>query len=173
MKLSANRSIFSEALLLLLSLIVLILLTQEAAAQEPPPRPVEVTSIRDLGFGAFAIGAAGGTISINTAGARSYTGDIVLLNLVYTFSSATYRFTGNRGTVISILNGPDITLTGSNGGTMTLHLGISDPPSPFEITTTPPASTLMNIGGTLTVGSSATCPPGNYAGTFYITFIQE
>jgi hypothetical protein len=173
MKPSANKSLLSEMLLLLVCMIFLVVFTQEAMAQEPPPRPVEVTSIRDLGFGAFAIGAAGGTISINPAGVRSYSGDIILLNLVYTFSSATFRFLGNKGTVISILNGPDITLTGTSGGTMTLHLGISDPPSPFEIAANPPAYTLMNIGGTLTVGSSATCPPGNYTGAFYITFIQE
>ncbi len=173
MKLSINRSLLSEALLFLVSLIFLCVFTQEAVAQEPPPRPVEVTSIRDLGFGAFAIGPSGGTISINTAGVRSFTGDIMLLNLVYTFSSATYRFIGNKGTVIAILNGPDITLTGSSGGSMTLHLGLSDPPSPFELTDNPPGVTLMNIGGTLTVGGSGTCPPGNYSGTFYITFIQE
>jgi hypothetical protein len=31
----------------------------------------------------------------------------------------------------------------------------------------------MNIGGTLTVGNSASNPPGSYSGTFDITFIQE
>ena len=116
---------------------------------------------------------AGGTITINSASVRSSSGDIILLNLGYPFSAAVYKLIGNAGTLISILNGPDVTLTGSNGGSMTLHIGASDPASPFVITTVPPAFTLMNVGGTLTVGNPGANPPGNYSGTFDITFIQE
>jgi hypothetical protein len=143
------------------------------SAQEPPPRPVEVTVSQNLGFGAFAHGLSGGTVIINPAGSRSSTGDIILLNLGYTFSAALYRLVANPGTVISILNGSDITLTGSNGGSMVLHIGASDPVSPFVITTSPPLYTEMKVGGTLTVGNSASNPPGAYNGLFYITFIQE
>jgi len=71
------------------------------------------------------------------------------------------------------VNGPDVTLTGSGGGSMMLHIGASNPASPFVITTGPPASTLMNVGGTLTVGSPASNPPGSYSGNFDVTFMQE
>jgi len=152
---------------------LLFFIFQEVIAQEPPPRPVSVTVTQNLGFGAFTHGAVGGTVTISSVGARSSTGDVILLNLGYSFSTATYRLVANPGTVISLLNGADVPLPGSNGGSLTLHIGNSNPVSPFIITTIPPAFTLLNIGGTLTVGNPASNPPGNFSGTFFITFIQE
>jgi hypothetical protein len=143
-------------------------------AQEPPPRPVEVIiTPQNLCFGAFYQGITGGKITIDSGGARSATGDIVLLNLGYSFSSALFHLVGNAGTVISILNGPDAILSGSNGGSMTIRLGSSEPQSPFVITTNPPAYILFNIGGSITVNNPLTNPPGNYSGVFEITFVQE
>lgn len=151
----------------------LLFISQEAIAQIQPPRPITVTVIQNLGFGAFAHGAVGGTVIISSVGVRSATGDVILLGLGYSYSTVTYRLVGNPGTLVSILNGSDVSLPGSNGGSMTLHIGSSNPVSPFIITTIPPAFTLLNIGGTLTVGNAASNPPGNYSGTFFITFIQE
>jgi hypothetical protein len=157
----------------LLVFILFLMISTETFAQEPPPRPVEVTVTQNLGFGAFSHGSFGGSIIINTGGSRSATGDIILLNLGFSFSAALYRLVANPGTVISILNGPDASLIGSNGGFMMLHLGNTDPVSPFVISTEPPNYTPLNIGGTLSVGNTAANPPGNYSGTFDITFIQE
>jgi hypothetical protein len=160
--------------LLIFSVFLLLALPQEGLAQEPPPRPVVVTIEQNLGFGAFTHGIAGGTITINSAGARFSTGDVIPLNLSgYLYLPATYRLVGNPGTVISILNGPDVLLPGSNGGSMSLHIGASDPASPFVIITIPPAFTVMKVGGTLTVGNPGSNPAGNYSGTFDITLIQE
>jgi hypothetical protein len=153
--------------------LLLFALSLDGLAQEPPPRPVDVTVVQNLGFGAFAQGAAGGTVTVNSGGLRSSSGDIILLNLGFLFNAASYRLVGNAGTVISILNGPDVTLPGSNGGSMTLHIGASDPASPFVLTTVPPAFTIMNVGGILTVGNPGSNPPGNYSGTFDVTLIQE
>jgi hypothetical protein len=156
-----------------LLIIMFFALYSELSAQEPPPHPIDVTVNQGLAFGAFAQGAVGGTITINPASARSFSGDIILLNLGYAFSAAIYKLVGNPGTVVSLLNGPDVPISGSNGGSMTLHIGASEPVWPFVITTAPPAFTLMNVGGTLTVGNPGSNPPGNYSGTFDITFIQE
>jgi len=143
--------------------------------QEPPPRPITVTVslLQNLSFGAFYHGNAGGTVIIYPTGSRSATGDVVLLNLGYSFSTGLYDVVGNLGTLVSILNGGDATLTGSGGGTLTLHIGASDPVSPFVITTIPPAATQVRIGGTLIVGNPLANPPGNYSGTFNVTFVQE
>jgi hypothetical protein len=91
----------------------------------------------------------------------------------YTFSTGLYDVVANPGTLISILNGPDALLTGSNGGSMLLHIGESNPPSPFILTTTPPNATQIRIGGILTVGNPLSNPPGNYGGTFDVTLVQE
>ncbi len=154
-------------------ILALAALSVVSIAQEPPPRPVVVTVTQNLVFGAFSQGAVGGTAAISPAGIRSKTGDVVLLGLGFPFSAAVYRIVGNRGTVISLLNGPDAVLPGSGGGSMILHIGNSNPVSPFVLITIPPAFTQLFIGGTLTVGSPAANPPGSYSGTFNITFIQE
>lgn len=155
-------------------LLIFVTTIGKIAAQELPPRPVSVTVTgQTLSFGAFTHGVAGGTVIISSAGARSATGDVILLNLGFSYSTALYELVANPGTVISILNGPDVSLPGSNGGSLTLKIGASDPVSPFVINTVPPAYTLLNIGGTLTVGNTVSNPPGSYSGTFNITFIQE
>jgi hypothetical protein len=145
-------------------------------AQEDPPRPIVVTEnlSQHLSFGAFSHGAAGGTVTVNPDESRSYTLDILLLNLGYSYSAALFDIRANRGTVISILNGPDVTLTGSNGGTLLLHIGESLPDSPFVTTVQWPTVTQVKIGGILTVsGNPLANPPGNYTGSYSVTFFQE
>ncbi len=154
-------------------LLVLSLLST-LSAQEPPPRPIVVTvTAQTLSFGAFTHGAGGGTVTISSTGTRSSTGDVILLSLGYTFSTTLYEIVANPGTVISLLNGPDVVLSGSNGGSITLAIGSSDPVSPFVTTAIPPSPNYLNVGGTVTIGNSASNPPGSYSGTYNITFIQE
>lgn len=164
---------FFRLFVLMMHLLFLFAFSEEAAAQEPPPRPVVITFYQNLGFGAFSHGLSGGSVIISPTGDRSSTGDIILLNLGYSYSEAQYRLVANPGTVISITYGDDVNLTGSNGGFMVLHLGTSDPLYPFVINTTPPDYTVLNIGATLHVGNTIANPPGSYNGTFYITLIQE
>ena len=142
--------------------------------QEYPPRPITVTVnlSQNLSFGAFYQGNAGGSVIISPSGFRSSTGDVVLLSMGYTFNSGLYDVVANRGTRITILNGSNTTLF-NGGSSMTLIIGASDPASPFIITTTPPSSTQVRIGGTLIVGNPLANPPGNYSGSFSVTFVQE
>ena len=144
-------------------------------AQPPPPRPINVfiNPAQGLIFGAFFQGVTGGTVILFPDGSRSATGDLVLANLGVPFSPAIYEIDANAGTLISILNGPDVTLTGSNGGSIRLHIGNSSPASPFITTAIPPARTQVRIGGTLTVGSPLANPSGSYNGTYSVTFIQQ
>jgi hypothetical protein len=159
---------------LLCLLLFLFLSSGVLLAQEDPPRPIVVTvTPQTLSFGAFYHGGIGGTVAISPLGARSATGDVVLLNLGFSFSTALYEIVGNPGTVITLLNGPDVPLSGSNGGSMTLQIGQSNPLSPFVLTNPYPMPTQINVGGTLTVGNSLANPPGSYSGTFDITFNQQ
>lgn len=161
--------------LLVSGIIFMIAATFTANGQEPPPRPMTVTVnlSQNLSFGAFYQGGVGGSVIIFSNGSRSSTGDVVLLNLGYSFSTGLYDVVANPGTLVSILNGADAILTGSNGGSLTLKIGSSFPASPFIITTMPPASTQLRIGGTLIVGNPLANPPGNFSGTFNVTFVQE
>lgn len=137
------------------------------------PAALKIYRIQNMSFGAFSIGNAGGTVVISNSGGRSVTGDVLGLNMGYAYFQSIFDVEGPRGAIVSILNGPNVTLTGSNGGTMSMQIGNSYPASPFIITVTQPARTAVNIGGTLTVGNAAANPPGTYNGTFYITFNLE
>ena len=157
------------------TVLLLLLGSSAVRAQQPPPRPIAVfvNPAQGLMFGAFFQGVTGGTVIIFPDGSRSSTGDIVLANLGYLFSPGVFQVDANVGTLVTILNGPDITLSGSNGGTLRLHLGTSSPGSPFITTAVSPARTQVMIGGTLTVGSPLANPSGSYSGTFSVTFIQQ
>ena len=137
------------------------------------PGAIYVYTYQNLKFGAFTQGASGGTVGIATNGTRSVTGTVVALNLGITYFQAIFDVEAPPGSLISITNGTDATLTGSNGGAITLHIGSSDPGSPFSTSIPPPGRTSVSIGGTITVGNSTAAPPGAYSGTFSITFNQE
>ena len=137
------------------------------------PGALTIYTVQNMSFGAFSIGNSGGTVVISNTGTRSVTGDVLGLNMGTYYYKAIFDVDGPQGAIVSILNGSDVTLTGSNGGSMLMHIGNSNPSSPFIITVAQPARTQVNIGGTLTVGNAAANPPGNYNGTFYITFNLE
>ena len=156
--------------------ILLLLLSHFTVhAQEPPPRPIAIYAQPDQGliFGAVFLGVTGGSVTVYANGSRSVTGDITQANMGVPFSPAIFEVDANRGTLVSILNGPDALLTGSNGGSISLHLGASDKSSPFITTATSPGFTEVRIGGTLTIGNALANPAGAYSGTFSVTFIQE
>ena len=159
---------------LLKGLVIILLFGffQALKAQEDPPRPPSITVTGDLSFGAFYHGAAGGTITISPSGTRTSTGDIVLLGMGYSYSPARYNIYSNAGTIISILNGPDVQLSWS-GFTMNLHIGTSQPASPFVNTNPYSVPTEVTVGATLTVSNSASNPPGTYTGSFNITLVVE
>jgi hypothetical protein len=143
-------------------------------AQEMPPRPISVTVIttQNLSFGCFTQGTLGGTVTVSSSGMRTPTGNIVLLS-GGSVSPALFDVVANAGTLITIVNGPDATLTGSNGGTLTLHIDASSTGTPFITTALYPSPTHVFVGGTLTVGNSAASPWGDYSGTFQVTFVQQ
>lgn len=145
-----------------------------ALGPENPPRPVViyVNPAQGLQFGAFYQGATGGTVIVYPNGSRSTTGSVIQANQGISFSPAIFEVDAEPGTLVTIVNGPDVTLNGSNGGSITLQIGSSDPVSPFIATEISPGRTQIRIGGTLILTSPLANPPGNYNGTFLVTFIQ-
>ncbi len=173
MMFSKYTGFFRKRFLLVLPVITLLIAFQGAKAQEPPPRPISVTwTSQNLSFGAFYQGALGGSVIINSAGGRSSTGDVILLSMGYLFSTALFNVVANPGTVISLLK-PTSTLTDGSGHSLTLQIDETNPASPFVTTVPATDVTPVNIGGILIIGSPVVNPPGNYTGTFDMTFIQE
>ena len=153
----------------------LFVVSLTTTAQPPPPRPIAVYANPAQGmiFGAFFQGASGGTVILYPDGSRASTGSLILVNLGYPYSPALFEIDANVGTVVSIMNGPNTTLTGSNGGSITLHLGAASTGSSFTTSIASPGRTQVWIGGTLTVGPPLANPSGAYSGTFSVTFIQQ
>jgi hypothetical protein len=156
-------------------LLVVLFSCSKSYSQTLPPVPFTIYTnpAQGLYFGAFFTGASGGTVIIYPDNTRSVTGTVIQASLGYSFSAAIFEVEAIAGTRVGIVNGPDVTLTGSNGGSMTLHLGSSLPTSPFVCNVAPPSRTQVSIGGTLTVGNILSNPVGSYSGTFSVTFVQE
>ncbi len=140
-------------------------------AQENPPIPiqVQVDTNKNLNFGTFTTGNAGGTVIVDWEGRRTSTGDITLLNIEQG-SAALFTVTANPGTIIQIQPQSSIILTGTNGGDLTFNIDSYSTGSSF-ITST--YSESVFVGGTLDVGNSTANPPGQYTGNFTVTFIQQ
>jgi hypothetical protein len=165
---------FSRNCFTVIFLILLFIGSTDIKAQEPPPRPIRINATaQTLRFGAFYHGASGGTVIIDPSSSRSSSGSVVLLGLGFPFSSALFEVHAHPGTVIAILNGPDTPLAGTPTGSMTLHIGSSNPTSPFVSNVQFNVPISLYIGGTLIVGNSTANPPGSYTGTFYITLVRE
>lgn len=167
-----KKSLINHIILPLL-LMLFQAVSHGVSAQEDPPRPMQLSTYQHLSFGAFINGNNGGTVTIDAGGNRSVTGDIIPVFLGVQYHPAIFEVEANPGVVISIINGPDVVLSGSNGGSLILHLEGSLPLSPFINTTRPPFRTQVMIGGTITVGNSLANPPGDYTGQFFVTFVQE
>lgn len=155
------------------SIVTLFFISFSVHAQEDPPRPMQVTTFQNLSFGAFIQGNTGGQVVVDPIGSRSLTGDLIPVFLGYQVYPAIFEVEALPGSIITIINGPDVVLTGNHGGTLHLHLGASIPSSPFINTINPPFKTQIRIGGTLTVGTMLNNPSGDYIGYFSVTFVQQ
>lgn len=166
---------FRKSFLFLFSLTSLLAFSShfQTTAQEMPPRPIGLYTIQTLNFGAFSLGLTGGTVTVYPSGSRSFTGDIILVTLGYLYFPAVFEIEGNPGSIVHFLAGPNVTLTSTSGGSLTLVLGASDPGDPIIITVAPPGRMLVRVGGTLLVGNPLANPPGSYTGSFMVMFIQE
>ena len=162
-----------KKLSIFISILFLQLIYFQSHAQEMPPRPIGVYIVQNLSFGGFYQGLTGGTVTIYPSGSRSATGDIILVNMGYLYFPAIFELEGNPGSIVHILTGADALLTGSNGGSLTLHIGDSYPGDPIIINVAPPVRMQIRVGGILIVGNPLANPAGNYSGSFMVMFIQE
>ena len=164
---------------LLLSLFLLSSAVQAQVFPENPPSPVkvEVRNSRFLNFGSFTAGTTGGTVTVDFDGTRTATGDVFLLNLGNSPSSALFDLTANPGTLVSITVPAEFSLDGDGGtgGQLRLEINMNHlyPGQSFITTALPPSTNEILVGGTLYVGNDAQNPAGFYSGTFSLIFNYE
>ena len=145
---------------------------------ELPTRSITVNHTQDINFGAFCLenaGSSGGTVQVDWQGNRSTTGQIILLN-TETFQPAIFEIKLCQGRNVRISYDPTIILNGNNGGSLILNIGPTEKGvsgSSFQVNTDCNFTTLLRVGGTLTVGNNSANPGGFYSGNFNIRFDQE
>jgi hypothetical protein len=167
--------IFRKRIIFIITAALLCIFEASVNAQPNPPRPIILTADNSfpLAFGALTPGAGGGTVTISPGGTRTSTGDVVLLNLGVSYSSAVFYIRANPGTVISLMITSPVTLVRGGGGTLTLNIGGTQPVSPFVTTVPWQQRTTLLVGGTLIIGPIGMNPSGQYNGSFSVTCIQE
>ena len=121
-----------------------------------------------LNFGSMSAGAAGGTVVINTAGARSTTGSVVGVTGAGLISQGVFYVNGSTGLPIDItVTSPAFTLT-NGGDTMTVNnFNLLTNAGGNSGTITLAANpTTFPIGATLNVGPAQAA--GTYTGSYTI-----
>jgi len=145
--------------------------TAQAQAPFPPPLQIQVYPVQGLSFGDFYPSTSGGSITIDPYGMRTSVGVTLAGGIYY---QAIFEVALLPGRLVSIsLPVGGVLLTGSNGGSMMLTVGPTDKGNSFVTSGGHPFRNPVNIGGTLTVGSTMANPPGSYSGEFFVTFNQN
>jgi len=140
-----------------------------------PTRSIEVNATQSLDFGTFAFtGGAGGSVVLGYDGSRTSTGGVALLAVAPYAQPAIFEVKLLQGRNININYSASTSLTGSDGGSLTMNIGPTDKglsTAAFPTNNSRDFTTLLRVGGTLEIPSGAI--PGSYTGTFFITFNQE
>lgn len=154
-------------------------LFQQLSAQENPPVPisVEVRTARNLNFGSFVAGAAGGNVTVSYDNLRTVNGDIFELNFGMEASAALFDVYANPGTIIYIQDtSPYILENQGTGAQIYLYINSFSSGRRTFVTTAPDAESPNEVfvGGTLQIpADNSGSLPGTYNGTFTLNFIHQ
>ncbi|MBI9039198.1 MAG: DUF4402 domain-containing protein [Bacteroidales bacterium] len=147
------------------SLLVLVLLT--SMGKMCLSQTIDITNTQNLNFGTFCqTDDAGGTVTVSNTGTRSSTGNIAPIG--QSFSYAVFTITTDSVNQFSLqIDKPLISISGSNGGSMSLQIGTANPEFPSLVVGYPAT---VYIGGTLTIGTRSENPAGSYNGNYLLYF---
>ncbi|BAX80061.1 DUF4402 domain-containing protein [Labilibaculum antarcticum] len=151
---------------------LLFLLSHLSLVAQEPAVPFSVVTIQDISFGAFFQGSSGGTVTVSPDGTRLLSGDMIVANVSgFSYYPAIYELEAEPGTLVFILKGSDTGMSRSNGGSISLQVGDSEPGFPIIV---PPSGRIqVRMGGILTMENPQANSSGDYSGSLEVTFIQE
>jgi hypothetical protein len=161
--------------LLIFTAILLVCVNASYAQPDLPQRTLTVTATQAIHFGTLCVtGGAGGTVTVGYDGSRISTGDILLLSMAPSAQPTIFEIKLCQGRNVIITYSATTTLTGSNGGSLTLDIGPTEKGiNGASFTTNSDCNfiTPLRMGGTLHIPGTAI--PGTYTGSFDITLNQE
>jgi hypothetical protein len=164
----------NRCLLKLLLVIVLFFCVSVSFAQPGlPPRSITVIATQALDFGRVCVSGSGGTVTVGWDGSRTTTGGAVFA-ATPNAQPAIFEIKLCQGRNVIITFTPSTTLTGSNGGSLTVDIGPTEKGGNNAVFSTNNDCnfiTPLRVGGTLHI--PGTVIPGIYTGGFEMTFNQE
>jgi hypothetical protein len=136
-------------------------------------KDIEVRVLSDLAFGSFVTGATGGSVTISPQGDRTVTAPVIGLALS-PVSSAEFEITtqGRPWIQFNIIEPAYLYRSGGSESIQITNFTTDKPINPFR-TTGGNNPDIFRVGATLNVQNSTSNPPGNYIGTFTVTFIEQ
>lgn len=142
--------------------------TQNTTATATIVANISLAKNADLNFGYFALSSTGGTVSIETNGERSQTGEIILLTSDHHPANFTAHGTANGHYFVNLPTDNSVTLT-LTGGTQTMTIAnfVHNATGAFDST----GKEEFNVGGKLTVQAGQLA--GTYTGTFDVTVAYD
>jgi hypothetical protein len=140
--------------------------TADATAKARILRPLQLTSTQNLDLGTIVLSGSGSysaTVSIDKDGVFDCDGNSGNVTCSGTAQEAVYNVSGTNNEDVTIAAG-NVTLTGSNGGTLTLT---PDFAASVTLTNSGAPGLDFGVGGSITVADTTT--DGVYTGTFAVT----
>lgn len=126
---------------------------------------IAIANTQALSFGSFVAGN-GGSVAVNTSGARSASGDVYLIPSSEG-AAAQFTVSGDPDATYTIqLPGNDFVKLTGPGADMVINDVVSSP-SGAGGQLGGSGSQTLSVGGALSVGSGQ--PPGNYSGSLTVT----
>jgi hypothetical protein len=135
-------------------------------------KDIEVRVLTDLAFGSFVTGSTGGTVVISPGGSRSVTAPVIGLALSQVSSAEFEITTQGKPTIQFNIDEPAYLYRSGGSESIMITNFTTDKTSPFSATGGNKPD-IVRVGATLHVQNSALNPPGNYTGTFSVTFIRD
>jgi hypothetical protein len=164
---TALAATFAAAALMAATPAAAVTATSNASATARIIRPLVLASTQNLDLGTIVLTGSGtytAAVGIDRAGVFNCDGGSSSnVACSGTPTPAAYNVQGTQGQVVTIAAG-NVTMTGSNGGTLTLTPDFA-PTVTLANSGTP--GTNFGVGGSITVGNGTT--DGVYTGTFAVT----
>ncbi|WP_298363716.1 DUF4402 domain-containing protein [uncultured Lutibacter sp.] len=168
-----STKINSFKLLHLLLFITVYFFTYNLTAQPAlPDRQITVLPTQPIDFGVFYVNGAG-TIEVDYQGNVTTTGGVISINTT-SVTPAIFEIKLCQGRRVTIDYDYSVMINGSNGGQLELVIGPTErgvSGDEFPVDANCNFITVLRAGGKLNVPANAI--PGEYTGSFPITFTQE
>lgn len=135
--------------------------------------PVAASETELLNFGKVLPETGGGTVRVSAQGERVATGNITLVDDVY--SSGRFIVSGMPNSLVSVIlpQTPQKMVLANSNSEITVDEFVSDIPLGGQLIRQADGKTEVSIGATLYLSNSLSNPAGYYSGTYEIIFLYN